>query len=668
MIRRFFDFEVTPSWWECTFGDYIDGDLYDESIKENFVTIHSDMSNARTRLIEMLKEPNHVNIGWNIKSYDLIIANAVYQGFTPLQIHFISNMIIEPDRSNWTKEHWRLNTFVKKRLQGVVFQDLMDDDDGALKEKEAVIGIDIREYEGDFLKETLTDEEKYEMTKYNKHDVWAMIYYYVKIRKDYIDTKLYIGQTFNVPEEIVYSQTNAGLTGIALKAVRTEFGDEFCDRITLPDSIKSYVYDNVPNVLINQVMNAPYIINGDKVSYTQIKTILFENFITFGSGGIHSVLSPTDETSKRNFMNIASYKIDYPLYVESCDEWCLMNIDGASFYPSLMIFQKTLSRAIRDPEYFRQIFERRITLKWKPDKTFAEIIELASLKLVLNTVFGASGCKWLALYDKYQCTATCRIGQMLLTALANKLYKSVSGLKVIQTNTDGILVYFRRKDTPMVERIGKEWSEITQIQLEYDEIDRTWQRDVNNYIIVKSEIDKKTGKKKIKNIGEWLKDDYHKWGYGTVGTLSFFACAKAAINYLIDGTDLVNSLVANKDLSDFCMYPKKGPSFREVVHRMADGSEIKLNRCNRIYASKDKNYGKLYKVKYRLGIKSYNAMPNSPDNCKTLNNALYNYNFKDIQKDIDYMWYIQYTAELLDINWIGIGKVASNKDLSIFRY
>ena len=670
MIRRFIDFEVTPNWWEVVIGDYVDGDPYDESIKENFITITSDMPNSRSLVIEKFKEPGYVILGWNIKHYDLMIANAIYQGFTAQQVFMISSMIIEQDRKNWTNEHWRLNSFTKKKLAGVVYQDLMDDDSGALKEKQAVIGIDIREYEGDFMNPNLTDEEKAEMTEYCKTDVWSTIYYYVKIRKDYIDTKLSIGETFNVPEDVVYSQTNAGLTGIALKAKYTKFDDELLDRVTLPAGVRQYVYDNVPNKLIDDVMNAPYNIdNKGKISYTQIKVILFDNFITFGNGGMHSVISPTNQNSRQLFLSRKDYKPTYPTYVESCDEWVLMNVDGASFYPSLMIFQGTLSRTIQDgPKYFKELFDRRIALKWKENKTQAEVIELASLKLALNTVFGASGCKWLALYDKYQCTATCRIGQMLLTALANKLYKNIPDLKIIQTNTDGILVYFRRKDIPLVEKYGKEWTDVTNIQLEYEEIVKTWQRDVNNYIIVKTDIDKKTGKNKIKNVGEWLKDDYHKWGYGTVGTLSFYACAKAAISYLIDGTDIVKSLVDNKDLSDFCMYPKKGPSFREVIHRMSDGSEILLNKYNRIYATKDASFGKLYKVKYRLGVKSYNAMPSSPDHCKTLNDALYNYDFKEIRKDIDYMWYIEKTADLLEIDWVPIGKAAMAKDLSQFKY
>ena len=44
-------------------------------------------------------------------------------------------------------------------------------------------------------------------------------------------------------------------------------------------------------------------------------------------------------------------------------------------------------------------------------------------------------------------------------------------------------------------------------------------------------------------------------------------------------------------------------------------------------------------------------MPNTPDYCKTINEDLSNYNFKDIKQDLDYMYYIMRAYELVDIKW-----------------
>lgn len=145
MKMRFFDFEVFPHWWCCTFGDLPDGAI-DENIKDNFVVVRSDELNARDKLINLMKEDDVCVAGYNIKHYDLSIANAIYQGFTPEQVKIVSDIIVRPDTAWSTKEHIRLQPFAKRKLS-CVYQDLMDDSNGSLKEKEAILGMDIMESE-----------------------------------------------------------------------------------------------------------------------------------------------------------------------------------------------------------------------------------------------------------------------------------------------------------------------------------------------------------------------------------------------------------------------------------------------------------------------------------------------------------------------------------------
>ena len=96
MIERFFDFEVTPNWWLLVTGDMPADRVFDETIKDTFTIISSDMPDARERMIEVLREPDHVMIGYNIKYYDLMIANAIYQGFSPQQVKIVNDLIIDP--------------------------------------------------------------------------------------------------------------------------------------------------------------------------------------------------------------------------------------------------------------------------------------------------------------------------------------------------------------------------------------------------------------------------------------------------------------------------------------------------------------------------------------------------------------------------------------------
>lgn len=180
---------------------------------------------------------------------------------------------------------------------------------------------------------------------------------------------------------------------------------------------------------------------------------LFNNDVDFGNGGIHSVYANN-------------------LYVEADDEYILMNKDAASYYPSMLIQFACLSRAVTDPSVFKNIYDERIYLKHKPDKTQEEEDFQLANKLVLNTTFGASGNKYLDLYDPYQCTRCCRVGQIFLASLACKMVKGIPNLQVIQTNTDGILVYFPRKYKYLVDEMGQEWSNVSGINMEDDVVEK----------------------------------------------------------------------------------------------------------------------------------------------------------------------------------------------------
>ena len=616
MKMRFFDFEVTPNWWLCVFGDMPDDEKdIKESIKDNFVIVNSDMPDARDKLISLLKEENFVMTGYNIKGYDLVIANGIYQGFNPQQIKILNDIIINPGCAWSTKEHIKMQPFAKKRLRGICYQDLLDDNDGSLKEKEAILGLDIMESSVDFNKEDLTDEDKDDLTYYCRHDVFACMYFYNKVMKGYVKNKLAIGKKFGIPERDCYMCTNANLVSKALGAKRSVFSDADEIEIKLPSKIHEYCYENLPNKLIDQI----------RTDTKPFEIKLFENTVSFGNGGIHSVYSNN-------------------LYVESDDEWTLMNVDAASYYPSMLIQFDCLSRTVHNPKVFENIFNERIMLKHKANKTQEEEDAQLANKLVLNTTYGASGNKWLDLYDPYMCTRCCRLGQIFLAALANKLTKFVPGLKVIQTNTDGILVYCRRKDIPKIKAYQEEWSKVSGINMEADMVEKIWQRDVNNYLLIKEGG-------KIKRKGLWLMDTWEKPGYFLISPLTAFVSQKAVINYLAYGKDIVESIIENTNIFDFAMTCKKGPTYRGVVQRFEDGTEKELYKCNRVYASKDTSLGQIFKYKMYKGNISYAKMPSIPEHCRLINNDLSTYNFDDIKKDIDYMFYVSRCADLLDIPW-----------------
>lgn len=615
MKLRFFDFEVFPNWWCCTFGDLPDDRKITEDLKNNFRVVTSDDYNARDSLLREMKEPGIVVVGYNIKSYDLVIANAIYQGFTPEQVKIVNDLIINPGCAWDTKEHIRLQSFAKKKLYGVVYQDLFDDNDGSLKEKEAILGLNILESSVPFDKEDLTEFDKEDVIVYNKHDVFASMYYFVVVMEGYVKNKLVIGKKFNIPESECYMCTNAKLVAKALGAKRTEFADEEKVDIDLPEKIVPYCNENLPLKVLEQI----------RTSTKGLSIKLFNNDVDFGNGGIHSVYANN-------------------LYVEADDEYILMNKDAASYYPSMLIQFACLSRAVTDPSVFKNIYDERIYLKHKPDKTQEEEDFQLANKLVLNTTFGASGNKYLDLYDPYQCTRCCRVGQIFLASLACKMVKGIPNLQVIQTNTDGILVYFPRKYKYLVDEMGQEWSNVSGINMEDDVVEKIWQRDVNNYLLVKEGG-------KIKRKGLWLMETWTKPGYFLISPLTAYVSQKAAIKYLVDGVDPVETIILDDDLLDFCMTCKKGPTYRGVVQKFSDGHEETLFKCNRIIATTDTKKGMLYKIKMYKGNIQYTKMPNIPEHCQTMNDDLSTYNFREVQRYLDYKFYIMRTMDLLNIPW-----------------
>lgn len=619
MKYRFFDFEVLPNWWLCVFGDSDGfGDTITEEKKKDFVVINSDMPDARDRLLKMLREPGYVMCGYNIKHYDLIIANGVYQSYSPRELKILSDIIINPSLAYSTKDHLRIAPLAKRKISGIMYQDMMDDNLGSLKEKETILGLDIEESTVPFDKEDLTDEDKADLTYYCKHDVFAAMYYFIYHYATYISGKLSMGEHFNIDERTCYSSTNAVLVAKALNAKHCSYDDENKIHIELPQKIKRYCMDNLPAQVLDHVTN----------NTSSLKTKLFNNTVDFSNGGLHSVLSKS-------------------LYVESNDEWVLVNADASSYYPSMMIQFGLLSRAIPKPEQFKSVLEERISLKPIENKTPEQERIIYADKLVLNTTFGASGNKYLALYDPYHCTKCCRVGQLFLSALANKIFHRIPAVNIIQTNTDGILLYIRRKYLPELQKLLDEWSTVSGLIAELEYVDKIWQKDVNNYIMIEPT---KKGPK-IKNRGSWLVNSNRRDMMQYVRPLSAYVSANAAIEWLINKKDIVKHIISCKDLAQFVVMCTKGPTFRSVIQRYADGTEVELFRCNRVIASKDSSLGKLYKIKMVNGQPSYYQMPNVPEYCKTVNKSFDTYDFNELRKEIDYVYYIERAVDLVNQDW-----------------
>ena len=79
------------------------------------------------------------------------------------------------------------------------------------------------------------------------------------------------------------------------------------------------------------------------------------------------------------------------------------------------------------------------------------------------------GNEYLPLYDDYMRSKTCRIGQLILLAVAHSMCDAAPELKVIQTNTDGILVYCKRSSLPLIEERVHEFERLSGFTFDIEE-------------------------------------------------------------------------------------------------------------------------------------------------------------------------------------------------------
>ena len=241
------------------------------------------------------------------------------------------------------------------------------------------------------------------------------------------------------------------------------------------------------------------------------------------------------------------------------------------------------SRSIPDAKIYEDMLEARMIAKKTGDKATAN-----ALKLVANTTYGAMLNKYNDLYDPLMGRSVCITGQLFLLELANHLRVDCETLEVVQLNTDGIMVSFDDSEYDKVLEITKEWQERTGFELEEDKIKAIFQKDVNGYIEIPYE-----GKPKIK--GGYLVRGIAPAGAFNVNNNATIV-AKAIVEYFVNGTPVEDTINGSDDIFEFQIIAKAGQKYKEAYH-LINGEKTPVQKVNRIYATMDESYGKIYKVK-----------------------------------------------------------------------
>ena len=434
----------------------------------------------------------------------------------------------------------------------------------SLKAIEGHLGMDICETEVDFnLGRSLTPEELADTIKYCMHDVDATEKI-IDLRKNYLQNKINIGKLAGLGEVKAMSMTNAKLTAALLKARLTEHDDERCYQY--PENLRR---EYIPQEVFDFFDRMKDEGLSDKEVFTgKLNITIGECPVTIGYGGIHGAIPN--------------------LMWQEAGRRIIRNYDVASYYPHLMTIYGYTSRNIPSPEIFSEVLESRMKAKAAGDTATAN-----ALKLVVNTTYGAmlsgkNGHAYNDLYDPLQGRSVCITGQLFLLEMAEHLYKDIPGLRIVQLNTDGIMIEFDDSQYDQVQEIINEWQSRTGFELEEDCIAQIAQKDVNNYVEVQP-----SGKFKCK--GGYLVRGISPAGAFNVNNNATIV-AKALVEYFVHGTPPEDTINACDDIFQFQIIAKAGAKYREAYH-IVDGEKVPVQKVNRIYASKDPRYGKLFKVK-----------------------------------------------------------------------
>lgn len=584
------DCEVFKYDWIVIFLDLTTGE---------WSVFHNDNQGVR----DYIEQPGRLFCGYNNKHYDNHILKAICCGADPALVKQINDFIIVEERPGW--EHY----FLRKTWFRFDSFDLMDDTQigTSLKHIEAHMGWNIEETEVDFNLDRPLNQEEIERTiRYCKWDVQATAKL-LTLRKGYLNAKLNVARSKEIPDTNALYMSNARLTAAYLGAVPTVRYDE-----------REYQY---PEELNQSIIPSEVLAFFDRLHDTSIPSKeLFSSKLRLMLDGAEAILG---------FGGIHHARPNY----SECSEGkrVIRNFDVASLYPSLMVYYGFTSRNIPRADIFERVYHTRLKAKREGDKLTAN-----TLKLILNTTYGAMLAATNPLYDPLMGRSVCITGQLLILELALRYLREVPTLRLIQLNTDGLMISLEEEYLPIVYKINEEWQQSKHLNLEEDKIRKIVQKDVNNYVMVMD-----NGKVKTKG-------SYVTYGIPAAGGFSinnnFVIVKQAVINYFVGGTPVEDTIYASQDIHDFQIIAKAGGGYKSVYRVPPDfesyrkryerenpwidpntgkkkkprwrwncynGPRSEVQRVNRVYASKVPDMGTLVKVKPDGTVGKIGGLPES---------------------------------------------------------
>lgn len=499
-MLNFYDFEVFTNDWLVVFIN---------PVEKSVTRIINDRNQLADYFISRQKE---YYIGYNSHNYDQYILKALLWGENPKAVN---DFIIKSNQAGWKyselfREPKLLNydLFIK---------------DKSLKRFEGWFGDSIIESQIPFdYPDKLTKAQLEEVADYCQHDVEETMKLFM-LNQDKFFIHIGMIKQFNLPLEYIDKSVSALVCHILGAFKKELYYDDY--KVTFIDTLQIKKYAEVIDWFKS-------VLNTNENDYLTINVAGVEH--NFRWGGVHGSLKQYHE---KGFF---------------------IHIDAASFYPSIMLRYKFLSRNAKSRSIYRSIYNNKMSEKDAQKKKI--------YKEIINKVFGCMKDVHSAMYDPLMANNVTVNGQLLLLDLIEHLEPVC---KLIQSNTDGLIIKAEESDFDKIDDICFEWEKRTGLKLDFDYYSEIWQKDVNNYIAKTEEGNYIRRGAFVKEVGEIEND--------------LAIVNEAVFKYITERIKPEITIRSCRQLKPFQRIIRLPRDYSYIFH---NGRE-NFDRTHRIFASKD---------------------------------------------------------------------------------
>lgn len=600
-----FDCEVYGNYFLIGFKNYYTGKVwYCEKIEGCNEAKDTQLYHEfDTSMLEWILRSCYL-VGFNSRSYDMIVTALALSGKSTVAIKQCSDMIIQ-----WGEPGWQILKAYKAPQIKANHVDLIE---------VAPLGASLKTYGARLHTPFLQDLPFHPDTTLTAEQIAITRWYCVG--KDLVSTAYLLN---NLQEQLQLRQTLTDEHGIDLRSKSDAQIAEaiIAKQLTKWDGVKpkrrkaleegtTFYFKPVPYMnyetdvmqeAFRTVCNTPLIIdiNGRIPLPDQIENLkipLGQNIFRMGIGGLHSSESKIAHHSDAN--------------------WKLFDIDATSFYPMIILNQGLYPEHLGKNflRVFHDIVQSRIQAKRAGNKAIAD-----SLKITINGTFGKFGNPYAIMYAPDLMLQVTLSGQLSLLLLVERCV--LNEIPVVSANTDGLVIKCPRNKTELLKDLILEWERQTQFSMETVEYKSIYSRDVNSYIAVTRDGEIK-GKGAFANPWNNPKLTSFRCHKNPVATI----CLDAIEEYLKSGADYEKIIRSSTDVRKFV-----------VVRNVKGGAVLNgqyLGKVVRWYYSTNSPGEMVY-------AKTGNKVATS-DGCRP---------YMDLREifpiDIDYDWYIENCRSLL---------------------